>query len=365
MCQDAYQRLAIHLSVLGMGLPIREELIAILKANISLEEAEVALLLPTRVMPLEVTPIRELVKEGLYSEEKLERILESLADRGLLFSGTTSIGERGYALQQVGFGFPQTFFWSGEDTPHARNMTNLLAKYFSRDVTREAFGASQTKPSRYIPVSGTIAPDQAVYPFHMMEGVIKGAKVFAVTHCPCRVQLKMRGGKCEHPEEVCLKFDDMAQYVIDRGFGKEISGQEALEIIKLSEEAGLVHFVDNSIEGIKHNCNCCGCACWNVGSIKRRKIPRDVLMATYFMRETNKAKCSGCGICVEVCPVAALKIEGDYPVVDEEWCIGCGVCVSKCPSGAAELKYRKDVEPSPPLTFTELHTKILMEKGLK
>lgn len=56
----------------------------------------------------------------------------------MLFSGKPNEGNKRYALQQVGFGFPQTFFWKGEDTPHARNMANLIAKYFNRQVTAEA-----------------------------------------------------------------------------------------------------------------------------------------------------------------------------------------------------------------------------------
>lgn len=55
-----------------------------------------------------------------------------------------------------------------------------------------------------------------------------------------------------------------------------------------SEEAGLVHLVDNAREGIKHTCNCSGCCCWSVGTIRRKKIPRDMLMATYFLRETDQ-----------------------------------------------------------------------------
>ena len=59
--------------------------------------------------------------------------------------------------------------------------------------------------------------------------------------------------------EVCLKYDELADYVIERQMAREISKAEALEIIQQCEEAGLVHMVDNAREEIKHTCNCCGC----------------------------------------------------------------------------------------------------------
>ena len=121
----------------------------------------------------------------------------------------------------------------------------------------------------------------------------------------------------------------------------EITKEEALVVIRLTEKEGLVHFVDNAEGEIQHNCNCCGCACWNVGAIRRRKITRDALMATYFMRKTDEDKCIGCGACAEICPVDAVAMnDDDVPVTDEDWCIGCGVCTTVCPSDAIEMVYR-------------------------
>jgi NAD-dependent dihydropyrimidine dehydrogenase PreA subunit len=349
-----------------MGLPYREELLDILRENLTPREAEVALLLPTRVAPMQPVGVAEIAQNAGLSREELVGILESLAERGLLFTGETREGEKGYALQQVGFGFPQTFFWKGEDTPHARHMAHLLAKYFNRQAVAEAYGSSDTKPLRFIPPSDAVdSTSEAVFPFHMMERVIEQAQVFAVAHCPCRMMMQLRDRGCDHPLEVCLKFDELAQYVIERGLAREITREEALEIIRESEEAGLVHFVDNAVGGIKHNCNCCGCACWSVGSIRRRKIPRDSLVATYFMRETDEEACIGCGDCVQICPVDCLSLEGDIPTVDEEWCIGCGVCVHQCSQGAAKLRLRADRTAQVPLPdFEALHQRIVMEKGL-
>jgi Na+-translocating ferredoxin:NAD+ oxidoreductase subunit B len=131
-------------------------------------------------------------------------------------------------------------------------------------------------------------------------------------------------------------------------------------VVRKAEEAGLVHLGDNARDGIKHTCNCCGCCCWSVGTIRRRKIPRDILMATYFLRETDKQRCVGCGKCRDICPVEAIRMEGDFPVVDTEWCIGCGVCAVPCPSSAIRLTRRSDAIP--PKDFKELHEQILRER---
>ena len=58
--------------------------------------------------------------------------------------------------------------------------------------------------------------------------------------------------------------------------------------------------------------------------------------------EVNEDLCSGCGVCVGVCPYEASKVEtsekGLKSVIDELKCKRCGVCVSACPSGARTIK---------------------------
>lgn len=363
---DVYQRLAEHLNNLGMGYPIRETLLEILKENLTPSEAEIALALPTGVVPLSVVSISDIESRVVMSRQELEAALERLVDKGALYTGATAGGEKGYALLHVGFGFPQTFFWKGEDTPHAQKMAHLVAKYFNRQVTTEAYG-SQSKPYRYIPVGKAIKRDlQAVFPVQLMEQVIENARRIAVAHCPCRVSYRLVGRGCEHPIEVCLKFDELADFVIVQGLARELTKEQALEVIRLTEEAGLVHFVDNAEGEIKHNCNCCGCACWNVGNIRRRKIPRDSIMATYFMRETDPEECSGCGECSRICPVEAVQMSDHGPIIDGDWCIGCGVCSTVCPADAVVLNLRKDkIGAIPAATFRELHHRILEEKTSK
>lgn len=281
--ENVYQALADHLSKLGMGYPPTETLVEILKENFSPIEAQVALAIPTRVIPLRSFPVDKILENTDLDRKEVVEILDDLS----------------------------------------------------------------------------------VYPHHTMEMVIEKATDFAVCHCSCRMLASLRGRPCDHPTEVCIKFDEVAEYAVARDLGRKISRDEAGSIIRKSEEEGLVHFVDNTEEDIKHNCNCCGCACWNVGSVKRRKIPRDVIMATYFIRETDVDECIGCGECAESCPVDAVTMEEDSPVIDVEWCIGCGVCVDRCPTGAARIVLRPDSTGELPASnFKELHKSILAEKGL-
>lgn len=360
---NIYQRLADHLSRVGMGYPVRETLLEILRENLNPTEAEIALALPAEVIPFATVSVSEIGTRVAMPPEELESVLDRLAEKGLLYAGPTPTGEKGYALLQVGFGFPQTFFWKGEDTPHARRMALLVAKYFNREVTSEAYG-SPRKQYRYIPVEKAIKPDlQAVFPVQLMEQVIVQARRIAVAHCPCRVSYRLLGKGCEHPTEVCLKFDELADFVIDKGLARELTREEALDVIRVTEAAGLVHFVDNAEGEIKHNCNCCGCACWNVGNIRRRKIPRDAIMATYFLRETDAGECLGCGDCAAICPVEAVQMKDGLPIIDQDWCIGCGVCATVCPTEAVVLKARAHpIGVKPAATFRELHQMILEEK---
>jgi NAD-dependent dihydropyrimidine dehydrogenase PreA subunit len=364
MDEKIYKRLAKHLSALGMGYPEKEELIEILRESFTPQEAEVALAIPTNRIPFEPVSIAEISTHMKLPKKELGSILSNLAHRGLLFSKKMKDGRMGYALQQFGYGFPQTFFWKGVETPNTKRIADLIVRYSGKEQLKEVYGDTQTKAFRYIPATPSFETEShAVFPFEMMEEVIQRVSVIALVHCPCRVTAHLIGKKrCDHPTENCIKYDELAEYLIEKGIGKEISKPEALDVIKKSEEAGLVHLVDNAREGIKHTCNCCGCCCWSVGTIRRKRIPRDVLMATYFLRETDKEKCTGCGKCIEICPVNVIKMEGDFPVVDREWCIGCGVCAIPCPSSAIKLVRKSDAIP--PKDFRELHQQILKERRL-
>ena len=57
---------------------------------------------------------------------------------------------------------------------------------------------------------------------------------------------------------------------------------------------------------------------------------------TPLVAKIDASKCTACGICANVCPFGAIRME-DIAVVDNNLCTGCGVCVNKCPLDAITM----------------------------
>ncbi|RMF84838.1 MAG: 4Fe-4S dicluster domain-containing protein [Planctomycetota bacterium] len=70
--------------------------------------------------------------------------------------------------------------------------------------------------------------------------------------------------------------------------------------------------------------------------------PASVRMATAVVDEAKCYSAQGqpCDYCVERCPIgpAAIRFAGNLPVIQEDACSGCGVCVYLCPANALHLR---------------------------
>ncbi len=49
-------------------------------------------------------------------------------------------------------------------------------------------------------------------------------------------------------------------------------------------------------------------------------------------------KCTGCGMCVEVCPHSVFKLENKkVSILDKDRCMECGACEKNCDYGAVSV----------------------------
>jgi len=55
--------------------------------------------------------------------------------------------------------------------------------------------------------------------------------------------------------------------------------------------------------------------------------------------ELDQAKCTGCGMCLLVCPQAVLTMtNGAAEIANRDACMECGACARNCPAGAVSVQ---------------------------
>ena len=53
----------------------------------------------------------------------------------------------------------------------------------------------------------------------------------------------------------------------------------------------------------------------------------------------NAAKCTGCGMCLNVCPHAVFRRDNrTISIIDPDLCMECGACALNCPAEALTVK---------------------------
>lgn len=53
----------------------------------------------------------------------------------------------------------------------------------------------------------------------------------------------------------------------------------------------------------------------------------------------DKEKCTGCGACIDACPLEAIEMQDDgLAHIDESTCGDCGACVDVCPVDAITME---------------------------
>ena len=162
---------------------------------------------------------------------------------------------------------------------------------------------------RVVPVESAIKDLPDVEPWEKLSYYLDKYDTFSVSPCSCRATRRHLEEGCGHLEQdMCIQLGSGAEYYIKTGRGREITREEAREIIRKAEENGLMHEMPHTEERGEAFaiCNCCGCSCFSLRIAEMFKTP-DAIRSN-FGAEVDASKCVACGQCVENCPVNALQL---------------------------------------------------------
>ncbi len=350
MVNDIYERLRGFLDTLptGTGFPTTPTGVElkILKKLFTPEEAELTMNLrsePENVLQIAARMGRK--------ESELAPKLENMAQKGLIFR----VRQGNQVLYQAYQFMIGIYEWQ------LKSLDSEFSQMFEEYLPYwgMALGPVRTKQLRVIPVESAVKALPSVAPYNKIRELVRQQDLISVAECICRKEQKLIGKECSRPKETCLGFGKSARFYIDNKFGRLITVDEAMKILDLAEESGLVLSPSNTQE-LEFICCCCSCCCPTLRAAKI--VPKSkYVISSYYQAKIDPDLCSGCGLCIERCQVEAInEVDGRSEIRDER-CIGCGLCVSTCPEEAISLIDRPAMA-DPPKDFDETLLKIGTER---
>jgi len=352
MAEDVYQRLREHLDSLPTGYPQTATGVElrILRKLFDEEEAEMACRL--KLNPETAGEIAQRLRRdsGAVSE-----LLHRMSRKGLILRMKEKEQVRYMAIMFV-VGILE-FQLNRLDRELCEMLDEYMREGFHQEMTR-----TPTPQLRVVPVQESLAPQMEIQPYDELRKILEPQKILVVADCICRKKSAVLGHPCSKPLENCLIFGALGEYYVENGMGRQIGLEEALQILRKNEEAGLVPSPANA-QRAGGMCSCCGCCCGMLKAIKLHPHPSSVVKSNYYAR-VDQDLCSGCGTCLERCQMEALYLDDDWAAIDLKRCVGCGLCITTCPTKALSLnpKSRQEHYVPPPRPI-DTYMRIAEERG--
>ncbi len=304
------------------------------------EEAEIAQYLDIR--PLST---REISKRIGKTRKETKKILAEMTDKGVI----QDIGGYSYFLTMahllnIGFKYSKALERLGKKGAELYLQFFIKEKYYKRYESSDA----GTSLMRVIPIGQSIDSQSQILNVEEIHKIMDECqKPIVITDCPCRNRteiLEIRECKDKFPiKESCFQLGIFGKYFLDRGEGRELTIEEAHEVVDKLSKLGLV-FTTENVKQHNHQviCCCCSCCCSLLRGMTRfEEKNENCISKSNYISIVDEDLCKGCELCSKRCPFNAITIENKKASVDIEKCFGCGVCGVTCPNGAIRL-HRKE-----------------------
>jgi len=353
-----------------MGVIWSDEMKKILEALFNPEEVEILLTFNGPYM--DRFTAKKIARKLKRPVEEIEPILEEMARTQRVFS--SGKGEnRTYSLFPLLPGLFELYFANheraeAEEKETAMIFTREYEKYYDKGYIGK--GMSSKYPFMRVLVDQKAIEDTTnrgkgkliemdqdvefvkndILPFEQAKFLVEKSRRVAVMDCGCRSHMKMYNDGVpinDYPINACVAFNTWADYIIEQGFGRELTKEGVLEKLSEYAKAGLVHTTQNITEKSSFMCNCDRDCCIMLRGLRQFNDP-GLVAHSNFIPEYDKEICMGCGTCVNLCPmlvISELEDEEKITIADER-CIGCGVCAFNCPEEAITMVKKYDKIPA-------------------
>jgi Na+-translocating ferredoxin:NAD+ oxidoreductase RNF subunit RnfB len=336
MDQDVYRRLASRLDAIPNGFPRTKSGVELRLLAKMFTAEEAALASEMRLRP----EAPEVIAQRVGKDSAATRaLLMTMTREGLIRS--TGRGEEikfGLLPFMVGIYEFQIGRLDAEEASMIEEYAETLAK--------EVMGVP---PSLHlvIPAEKSIPFEVQVFPYEQASQLLERSKSFGVRKCICRLQRSLVGKPCSHNVENCLVFAPIEGAFKGNPDIRAITKEEALDILRESEEEGLIHSSSNVREGQMYICNCCTCCCAFMRGIVQFGVENSFAKSD-FLAAVGTELCTGCESCLGRCQFGALTVADGVSHVNGKRCAGCGLCVVSCPSKALRLVRKPEEETRVP-----------------
>ncbi|MHA1130338.1 MAG: ATP-binding protein [Candidatus Helarchaeota archaeon] len=323
--------------------------------------------------------LNELVEKTGLEKKVIRKTLKNATKKK-----TVSLTQEGYGLEPLVPGIFEAYFIARQDSQeNIQKAAEIYRWLFINAGELEKQGLSlfdkdfelfrpllpiETR-EKLIKIDESIDSKSYVLPYELVEDLINKNDYWAYITCQCRLIGEMNGEPCERaPAEMgCFITGRGARGLVSFGWATALESKEAaIEYLKKTEKAGLVHLTSNSKGGehLMFICNCCPCHCGALMPAKKHGFKSAI--PSNFRPKIDVEVCVECETCLKKCPMDAISHpEEGKMVINSSICIGCGVCAMNCPKSAITMektsnKIPKDKNPIGKKMFMQMLGELLM-----
>ncbi|MBE0664717.1 MAG: 4Fe-4S dicluster domain-containing protein [Chrysiogenales bacterium] len=367
--RSAYQKLTDRINLYPQGAPPSAALFKILQLLFS--EVEAALVAQLPIKPFTAKKAARLWRKP---ESEAQKVLDTLSGRGVLVDVLPENGPAVYCLPPPMAGFFEFSLMRLRSDIDQKLLAELFYQYLNveEEFIKQLFCRGETQLGRVFVHESALSAENSLHvlDYERAAEIVRTARHIGVGNCYCRHKMEHVGRACAAEQDICLTFNNTAASLTRHGIARHIDVDEGLDLLQKARSQRLVQFGENVRQSVNFICNCCGCCCEAMIAARRFGFLHPVHTSN-FIPVIDEMACSGCGKCVETCPVEALGLvtanDPKHPKkkiarLNKDLCLGCAVCVAACPQEYISLDSRPQ-RVITPLNSTHRAVVMAIERG--